>query len=187
MSYLSRDQIEILGFKCCGENVSISDKASIYGASNISIGDNVRIDDFCVISAGKGGIDIGSYVHIATLSSIIGEAPIVLNDFVGVSSHVAIYSSTDDYLGRALTNPTVPEKYRKVFSDDVIFKKHVIIGSGTVVLPGCTLSEGVSVGAQSLVDSSLDEWCVYSGVPLIKRGRRAKKLLAIEKKMLNNN
>ena len=53
-----------MGFKSIGENVFISDKASIYGVKNIEIGSNVRIDDFCIISAGDGGIKIGDYVPV---------------------------------------------------------------------------------------------------------------------------
>ena len=50
MAYLTEDELKTLGFKSLGENVKISDKASIYDAHNIQIGDNSRIDDFCVIS-----------------------------------------------------------------------------------------------------------------------------------------
>lgn len=45
-SFLSENELKAIGFKCYGSNVLISRKASIYGAANISIGDNVRIDDF---------------------------------------------------------------------------------------------------------------------------------------------
>lgn len=54
MAFIPRDQLEKLGFARLGENVYISDKASIYNAANISIGSHVRIDDFCVLSAGAG-------------------------------------------------------------------------------------------------------------------------------------
>ena len=65
--------IESIGFKSVGKNVLISDKSTIYNAKNIEIGDNVRIDDFCVISAGEGGIKIGNNVHIAVFCSLIGN------------------------------------------------------------------------------------------------------------------
>ncbi|MFB0769890.1 hypothetical protein ACEU5N_19765, partial [Aeromonas salmonicida] len=65
MAYLNKEELEYFGFISYGENVKISDKASIYGANKIKIGSNVRIDDYCVVSAGEGGINIGSYIHIA--------------------------------------------------------------------------------------------------------------------------
>lgn len=104
MAILGREAIEALGFAFVGENVQISDRASFYGASRISLGSNVRIDDFCVLSAGVGGISIGDYVHIAVYSSLIGAGKVSLSDFCNISSRVAIYSSNDDYSGAAMTN-----------------------------------------------------------------------------------
>lgn len=80
MAMLSKENIDSMGFASVGENVEISDSASFYGSSRIKIGNNVRIDDFCVISAGKGGIDIGNYIHIAVYTSLIGSEKITLND-----------------------------------------------------------------------------------------------------------
>ena len=112
----------------------------------ISVGNNVRVDDFCVLAAGVGGINIGDYVHIAVGCSLIGAGKITLSDFSGLSSRVAIYSSTDDYSGATMTNPTVPSKYTGVINADVFLGKHVIIGSGSVILPGITLEVGAAVG-----------------------------------------
>lgn len=55
MGFYSREQLEKIGFKSLGENVLISDKTSIYSPENISIGNNVRVDDFSILSAGGGG------------------------------------------------------------------------------------------------------------------------------------
>lgn len=54
MGFYTREELERIGFKSIGENVLISDKTSIYSPQNISIGNNVRIDDYCVLSAGGG-------------------------------------------------------------------------------------------------------------------------------------
>ena len=43
-------ELQTLGFKAVGKNVFISNKASIYSPHLIEIGDNVRIDDFCILS-----------------------------------------------------------------------------------------------------------------------------------------
>ena len=39
--------------------------------------------------------------------------------------------------------------------------KHVIVGSGSVVLPGAELGEGVAVGAISFVSRSLEPWDLF--------------------------
>jgi galactoside O-acetyltransferase len=180
MGFLTREKLNELGLKKFGENVLISDKASIYGASKIEIGSRVRIDDFCVLSAGDGGISIGNNVHVAVYSSVIGAGKVILEDFVNISSRVSIYSSNDDYSGRSMTNPTVPECFKKVTVEPVTIRRHSIIGSGTVVLPGLEVGEGSAVGALSLVKKDLAPWGVYSGVPAKYISRRSEELLCAE-------
>jgi dTDP-4-amino-4,6-dideoxy-D-glucose acyltransferase len=160
MAFLTEQQLSSMGFAELGSNVLISDKASIYGASRIKIGSNVRIDDFCVLSAGDGGIEIGSYIHIAVYSSLIGAGQITLANFVNISSRVAIYSSNDDYSGEYMTNPMVPAEYTNVTHANVTLAKHVIIGSGSVVLPGVNIYEGAAVGSLSMVTKDCDAFGV---------------------------
>ena len=62
--------------------------------------------------------------------------------------------------------------------------RHVIIGSGSVVLPGVTIGEGSSVGALSLITKSLEEWGVYFGSPAKKIKSRRKDLLEQEQTLL---
>lgn len=185
MGLLSREDIELMGFRRVGENSRLSDRASYYNCANIVIGDNVRIDDFCVLSAGIGGIEIGNYIHIAVYTSLIGAGKITLRDFSNISSKVAIYSSNDDYSGASMTNPMVPETFTNVSHADVIIGRHVIIGSGSVVLPGVTLGDGVGIGALSLVSKSCNEFGLYSGVPARRIKERKRDLLALEKKFMN--
>ena len=45
-SYYSEEELEKIGFKSYGRDVLISRKASIYGAENISIGNNEHIKMF---------------------------------------------------------------------------------------------------------------------------------------------
>lgn len=184
MAMLGREAIEALGFASVGENVQISDRASFYGANRISLGSNVRIDDFCVLSAGVGGISIGDYVHIAVYSSLIGTGKISLSDFCNISSRVAIYSSNDDYSGAAMTNPMVPSEYTGVTHDDVFLGKHVIVGSGSVILPGVMLDEGVAVGALSLVHKNCEAFGIYAGNPARRIKDRRRELLELERRFL---
>ena len=110
MGFLSPEALAAMGFRSLGRDVRLSDKASVHGAARISLGDRCRVDDFAVLSAGVGGIALGAHVHVAVFASLMGAARIELRDFAGISSRVAIYSSNDDYLGGAMTNPTVPSE-----------------------------------------------------------------------------
>lgn len=185
MAFLTRAQLENLGFDSLGDNVLISDRASIYGASRIRIGSNVRIDDFCVLSAGEGGIEIGNYVHIAVFSLLIGAGRITISDYAGVSSRVSIYSSNDDYSGKFMTNPTVPNEYTNVRHADVSLGKHAIVGSGSVILPGIKLYEGAAIGALSMVTKNCDAFGVYMGTPAKKIKERKRDLLNLELEIKN--
>ncbi len=187
MSFYTTDELSLLGFKSIGKDVLISKKTSIYGISNSSIGNNVRIDDFCVLSAGKRGIYIGNNVHIAIYSSLQGDGNITLQDFSGLSSRVSIYSSNDDYSGKHMSNPTVPKNFTNVSSADVLICKHVIIGSGSIVLPGVVINIGAAIGALSLVNKNCEEFYIYSGNPAKKLMPRKKNLLELEEAFLKSN
>ena len=184
VGYYSEHDLSQAGFKALGKNVQIAKNCTIVGMENISIGDNVRIDGYCtIIAAGDGWLDIGSYVHIGGYCLLSAGEGIHLSDFSGLSQGVKIYTRTDDYTGKFLTNPTVPAKYTGVSSGSVSLGKHVIIGSSSIVLPNVNVGEGTSVGAQSLVTKDLDDWGVYFGSPVKKLKRRSKKLLALEEQL----
>lgn len=184
MAFLNNTELQALGFKSIGENVLISDKCSIYNAKNITLGSNIRIDDFCVISAGEGGIVIEDYVHIACFCSLIGHGNITMKSFSGLSSRVAIYSSNDDYSGNALTNPTVPAEFTNVSHGDVTLEKHVIVGAGCIVLPKVTIGEGTAIGALSVVMKSCESFSIYIGNPAKRFKSRKQNFLELEKQLL---
>lgn len=184
MAMLNRAEIIKMGFASVGENVSISDRASFYNCSKITIGNNVRIDDFCVLAAGKGEILIKNYVHIGVGSSLIGAENITMSNFSGLSSRVSIYSSSDDYSGLTMTNPTIPSRYTNVKSKKVLIGKHVIIGSGSIILPGVTLEDGVAVGALSLINRDCKAFGIYAGSPAKRISERKRDLLELEKEFL---
>ena len=182
-SFYSEEELKEIGFKSIGTSVLISKKCSIYGAQNISIGSNVRIDDFCILS---GKIEIGNYIHIAAGSMLFaGNEGIIFEDFSGLSSRCAVYAASDDYSGDALTNPTVPDEYRNVTGGTVIFKRHAIIGAGSTVLPNTIVGEGASVGSMSLVNKSIEGWGIYVGIPCRRVKDRSKHLLELEKEFLS--
>ncbi|MFD2052037.1 acyltransferase [Mesorhizobium calcicola] len=169
------------GIKVVGSNVRISESCTIMGAENVIIGNNVIIDAGVVFNCKTGSITIGNHVHVASGCYLSGAGTIALSDFSGLASGVRIYSASDDYMGETLTGPTVPEEFVGVTYAPVHLGKHVIIGSGTVVLPGCGIGEGSSVGALSLVTKALDSWGVFCGIPAKRLKDRSRKLLEFER------
>ncbi|MFC0414203.1 acyltransferase [Cytobacillus solani] len=184
MSFYTSEELKKIGFKNFGENIKISKKCSIYSPESIEIGNNVRIDDFCLLSGGEKGIKIGSNIHIAAFSAIYGEGGVLLEDFCTLSSRVILYSLTDDYSGLSMTNPTVPKEYTGVIKAPITISKHVIIGTNSTVLPNVVIGEGSAIGAHSLVTKNINSWGIYAGIPAKKIKDRSKVLLNKELKML---
>ncbi len=179
-SFYTDEELSALGFCEIGKNVKISRKASIYGAEKIKIGNNVRIDDFCLLS---GNVQLGSNIHIAAYVALFaGEYGIVMEDYTAISSRSVIYAVSDDYSGEYLTNPTVPEEYCHIHGGMVTLKKHAIIGTGSTIMPGVTVGLGTAVGSMSLVNKDLSEWGIYAGIPCKLIKKRKRDLLSLEKK-----
>jgi acetyltransferase-like isoleucine patch superfamily enzyme len=184
MAYYTDQQLDILGFKSIGKNIKISDKASIYNHDQIEIGDNSRIDDFCVIS---GKIKIGKNVHITPMCLVAGgEKGIIFEDFVALAYGSQVFTQSDDYSGETMTNSTVPLKYKDETKAKVVLGKHSIVGAGSIIMPGVMMAEGTSIGAMSLVRKSTEEWSIYVGNPAKRLKARKKDLLVLEKKYLEN-
>ena len=184
-SFYSNEELKNLGIKKIGENVLISKKSSIYSPEYINIGNNVRIDDFCILS---GKISINNYIHIAAYTALYGSTEgIYIDDFANISSRCCIYAVEDDYSGMTLTNPMIPDEFKNIKRATVKICRHVIIGSGTTILPGVTLAEGCAIGCMSLIKHNTEEWSIYAGIPAKKIKARSRQLLDFEKRFLKNN
>lgn len=184
-SFYTADELKKLGLASVGEDVLISRNASIYNPSRITIGSNVRIDDFCIIS---GNVTIGNHIHISSYSALFGGVEdnngITLCDFATISSRACIYAISDDFSGLTLTNSTIPDKYRKVICGNVVIEKHAVICSGCTVLPGVTVSEGSAIGAMSLCKKTTEPWMIYAGIPAKPIKKRTQELLVCEREFL---
>ena len=62
--------------------------------------------------------------------------------------------------------------------------RHVVVGAGSVILPGCSIGEGTTVGALSLVNRPLDPWMIYVGAPVRALRERCRDLLQLEAEYL---
>lgn len=183
MGFLTDATLREMGFKRLGTNVKISDRAALHNCDQIEIGDNSRIDDFVVLS---GRISIGSHVHIAVFCNLAGGTEgITMADFSGLAYACQVFSQSDDYSGRSMTNPTVPAKFKRETKRAVSIGRHCIVGTSSVIFPGVCLGEGSSIGAMSMVTKSTAPWGVYFGIPAKKISERRKDLLEHEKEFLS--
>ena len=173
-SFYSEEELREIGFKSFGNNVKLSRKASIYSPGSISIGDNVRIDDFCILS---GKITLGSNIHISAYVALYGAMGIEIEDYSGISPMSVVYSAMDDFSGDYLIGPIHPENTTNVTGGLVKIGRFVQVGSNCVVFPFIEIKEGAVIGACSLVNKDVEEWSINYGVPSKKHNARKKELL----------
>lgn len=184
MAYYSEEELRALGLAHVGRNVKISRLAALNNPDRLSIGDHSRIDDFVVVS---GKVTIGRNVHVAVFCNLAGGVEgISMDDFSGLAYGCHVFSESDDYSGRTMTNPTVPAKYKQGARKAVFIGRHVIIGTGSQVFPGVIVAEGCSVGAMTMLTKSTEPWGIYFGAPAKRIKERKRDLLEQEAKYLDD-
>lgn len=151
----------------CGENVFIGHNVVFTNPKKVILGDNVRIDPFCLITT---ELEVGSYAQICSHAVLGGGAQhkITLGkwNFIGYGSK--LFCASEDYSGEY---GPVNEYWgnNKIFRGNIIFKDYSGIASDVIVFPGITIPEGCTIGAKSLIHTKnkLEEWAIYIGNPLI--------------------
>lgn len=173
-SFYSLEELNELGLKSYGENVFISKKASIYAPQRISLGNNVRIDDFCILS---GNITIKDNVHISAYTGLYGGGEIVIGNYSGCSQRCTLISASDDFSGEFMVGAVIDDQFKNVNYGKIELEDYVQLGSGTTVLPNVTIKEGAVTGAMSLVNRDLEKWTINYGIPCRMQKERKKDLL----------
>ncbi|KQK27295.1 galactoside O-acetyltransferase [Chryseobacterium aquaticum] len=173
-SFYTEEELKSLPIKSFGKNVLISKKVSFYSDKEITIGHDVRIDDFCILS---GSIHLGNYIHIGAYCALYGSHGIKIEDFSGLSPRCTIFSASDDFNGNYLISPTTQKKHNHIITGEVIIKKYSQVGASSTIMPNTVLQEGTAVGAMSLITKSTLQWSVYVGTPAKKIKNREKGLL----------
>jgi len=107
------------------------------------IGKNVFIGDNTWIDTGNAElIEIGNDSHVDACCILLCHKRDLSNYFVG-----------DDY--------TI-QPYHK---NKIVIGKHCSIGTGSMIMPGVTIGDGVIIGAYSLVTKDIPAWTIAIGQP----------------------
>lgn len=185
--YFSDEELIELGFGAIGNNVKISKNATLYNRENVFIGNNVRIDNFCVIAVSLNAkLIIGNNIHISAFNFINGLCDVILEEFVTLAPYVRIFTSTDDYSGVYMTGATLPKCFLGTVSKPVYIRKHTIIGTGSTIMPGVDIKEGTAIGAHSFVNKNTKPYSIVAGVPAKFIKERSRALIALEMEFNRN-
>lgn len=169
MSFLSEKELNEIGLKNFGKNVFISKKASIYMPELVEIGNNVRIDDFCILS---GKIKLKNNIHISAYCALYGgneeNSGIIINNNSGCSARTTLYSITDDFRNAKRIGVMQKKEDRIIISGKIILEENVQIGAHSLVFPNVTIGCGSVVYAMSLIKEDIPPQCIYAGIPAHK-------------------
>lgn len=162
-------------FKHFGNNSLIDVGVIITGPENISVGEYTFIDSYVRLDGVLGEITIGKRVHIAHGCILVGGGGLVLEDYVGLSPCVKIFTNSEAPRdGKRMSGPMIPERYKAFVRKPVIVKIDAFLSTDVVVLPGVTIGEGAVVGANSVVNRDIPPWSIAVGAPARVIGERDK-------------
>ena len=178
LSY-SIEELKQMGIQVHGNNIKISKFVNIYNPKNLILHDNIRIDDFTIISC-KGIVEIFNYVHIGAHCFVSSATKIVFGNYSCISPGVKLFGACDDFSGEFMTNPVVPSEFLNVTTGDIIFESHALVGSNSVVLPNVVLAEGTAIASLSLVKKNTERWTIYGGIPIKKIKERSNNCKELE-------
>ena len=178
--YFGSDELKSFGIGAVGKNSYIAKTTVISGIENISIGHNVRIDDFVVVAAKSGNLTIGNYVHISSHCYLGCRGGILIDDYANISGASRLLTASDDVSGEFLIGPTVKPELTKPKVERIHLQRHALVLSDSTILPGVVISEGSVVGAKSLVRETTTPWSIYVGIPARKLRGRSRSLLDLE-------
>lgn len=144
---------------------------------HISIDDFTWVDAYVHITSPYSYVKIGKRVHIGPYSTLGGRASIDIEDFVGISSHVSIFTgSASPVRGKRMSGPMVPLKDQAYYNAPVKLEKDAVVGTKSVILPGVTMKKGSVLGALTSIDRNTIEYGIYKGSPAILKNRRRAKI-----------
>jgi acetyltransferase-like isoleucine patch superfamily enzyme len=179
-----RSRLFPLLLKKCGRNVIFGTNVVLRHPSKIEIGDNVIIDDNCLLDA-KGaenaGIRIGNDVFIGRntiLSCKNGD--ILLEDEVNLGFNCYVFSGSRVKLdrhtlvaaycyfiggGHDYSDTDRPVTHQSSTSRGIRIGENCWFGAGARILDGVRVGSHAVIGAQAVVNRDLEEYAVAAGVP----------------------
>jgi acetyltransferase-like isoleucine patch superfamily enzyme len=179
-------------FRRCGKGVVFGRDLVIRNAHLIALGDNVILDDGCVLDgrgAGPAGVTIGDRVILGRGVSIQAKiGPIAIGADSDIGMHTVIHSQGGVEIGRAVVmgggcklsggvfqtmrgrgdaegGAMAAREQTRWTKGPIRIGDKCLIGMGSLFLDGVEIGEGAVIGAGSIMNRSVPPWSVAAGVP----------------------
>jgi len=185
--------------KCCGKNVTFGMNVLLRHPNKISIGDNVVIDDNCVIDA-KGednnGVSLGNNVFIGRNTIVYCQnGDIFLGEASNIGSNCQIFSANSvtigenvlmgaySYLiggGHNYDSIDIPIIEQGRSAKGIHLENNIWIGAGVKILDGTNIGKSAIIGTGAVVRDDIPEYAIAGGVPAkIISDRRKNKVIEL--------
>ena len=172
-------------FKECGRGVIFGRNLTIRNAKNLTLGDQVVIDDDCVLDArgaGDEGVKIGRGTILNRGVSVQAKiGPVHIGEECDIGMHSDIHAQGGVYIGDQVVLGGGAKISGGVFQIDrsegddreqdrstrgpIRIDSKCLVGMGSSFLDGVHVGEGVVLGAKSLVLKDLPPYTVAAGSP----------------------
>jgi len=183
-------------FKKCGKNVTIDIGVSFEGLELISVGDNVHIDKYCIISTGinltgkihkklnssfkfdQGEIIIENDIHICQFCILMGYGGIQINSNSVLSSGCKIYSLTNTAYDTDCQETIIsimPYSQAPFLLSPVYLDNNNWLGLNSVVMPGVSIGKNSFCTSNSVIINDFGENSYLSGSPAKMTRKRFKR------------
>lgn len=172
----------------CGKNLIIDKGVFIYNPKKIFLGDNIWLDDHCILIGGSsysmvkhilkpnenyvyntGEIHLNGNNHIAPFAIVQGHGGVNIGMDVTIGAGSKVYSMSHHYKNIEDNNDGKNYFFSSMskLEDQYLIISPVSIGNGcaiglnSVVLPGTNIPDGTWIGVNSTVAGNLEANAVY--------------------------
>jgi|SRR5579884_318670 len=160
-------------FRSFGRGSRITPPFRFSGLHRMSLGENVIIAPDCWIQTVGANVEntvklvIGAHCSIGMGASISAAKLVILGERVLLARNVYISDHIHGYAD--VSQPVQNQPIDKI--KPISIGKGAWLGQNVCVLPGASIGEHCIIGANSVVNSSIPDFCVAAGAParVIKR------------------
>lgn len=144
-----------------GKDVSIGRMVLVQATDGgeIVIGDGVTIQDFCLLCARNGRLEIGDQTFLGVGSQLVAIESIQVGQDCLISAY-SIIRDANHGMERG-----VPMSKQSHNSAPIIIGNDVWLGAHAVVTAGSTIGNGAVIGANAVVTRNVPEYAIVVGVP----------------------